>query len=203
MSQEPQPVGGPGLSEPAAQPALVRFTGTVDVDIADYDLHARLDETKALAREAMAHARQPGGILVAQYLDEVTELPGLIALGAFRQDELVGALVGWPTASRDWWPHHVRPALAATENQHWLRDAFELAELHVHPDLQGAGVGTELLDRVERRLDLRRIVLSTNALANDRAREFYRRRGFRVLTGPFRWLGLPHRILILGREMRS
>lgn len=174
----------------------------MDVDIADFDLRARLDETKALAREAMASARQPGGILVAQYLDEVTELPDLVALGAFRQDELVGALVGWPTASRAWWPHHVRPALAATGNQHWLDDAFELAELHVHPELQGAGVGTDLLGEAERRLDLPRIVLSTNALNNRRAREFYRRRGFRVLTGPFRWLGLPHRVLVLGRETR-
>lgn len=175
----------------------------MDVDIADFDLRARLDEAKALAREAMAHARQPGGILVAQYLDEVTELPGLVALGAFRQDELVGALLGWPTASRAWWPHHVRPALAATDNQHWLDGAFELAELHVHPDLQGAGVGTDLLAEAERRLDLPRIVLSTNALNNRRAREFYRRRGFRVLTGPFRWLGLPHRVLVLGRQLRG
>lgn len=175
----------------------------MDVDIADFDLRARLDETKALARGAMAHASQPGGILVAQYLDEVTELPGLLALGAFRQDELVGALVGWPTASREWWPHHVRPALAATENLHWLDGAFELAELHVHPDLQGAGLGSELIDQAERRLDLSRVVLSTNALNNRRAREFYRRRGFRVLTGPFRWLGLPHRVLVLGRRTRS
>lgn len=172
----------------------------MDVDIAPFDLGERLQETRTLARTAMTAADQPGGILIAKYLDEVTGLDGLLALGAFRQDELVGMLVGWPTTSRDWWPHHVRPALAATGNEHWLDGAFELAELHVHPDLQGSGIGTALVEQVQQRITHPRIVLSTNAIDNRKAREFYRRRGFRTLTGPFQWLGLPLRILVLGRE---
>lgn len=172
----------------------------MDVDIAPFDLGERLAESRTLARTAMTASNQPGGILIAKYLDEVTGLDGLLALGAFRQDELVGMLVGWPTASRSWWPRHVYPALSMTGNEHWLDDAFELAELHVHPDVQGLGVGTGLVEEAERRIDNPRIVLSTNALDNRRAREFYRRRGFRTLTGPFQWLGLPLRILVLGRE---
>jgi ribosomal protein S18 acetylase RimI-like enzyme len=173
----------------------------VDVDIAPFDLTARLDEARRLARTAMSAANQPGGILVAKYLDEVTDVAGLLALGAHRQDRLVGMLVGWPIANREWWRHHVRPALAATENLHWIDDAFELAELHVHPDLQGAGVGTALLEEAERRIDQQRIVLSTNAIDNWHAREFYRRRGFRTLTAPFRWLELDLRVFVLGREV--
>ncbi|GAB3298602.1 GNAT family N-acetyltransferase [Parasphingorhabdus pacifica] len=175
----------------------------MDVDIAPFDLGERLQDTRALARTAMTAADQPGGILIAKYLDEVTELDGLLALGAFQQGELAGMLVGWPTASREWWPHRVGPALAATENEHWLEDAFEVAELHVHPEAQACGVGTGLIDEAVRRIDNPRMVLSTNAIENRRAREFYRRRGFRTLTGPFQWLGLPLRILVLGRELRT
>lgn len=174
----------------------------VDVDIKPFDLGAHLGQARSIARTAMTDARQPGGLLIAKYLDEVTELAGLLALGAYQRDELVGVLVGWPTASRDWWPHQVRPALAMTENLHWLDDAFELAELHVHPDFQGIGVGTALLDEAERRVELPRIVLSTNAVGNLKAKAFYRRRGFRTLTAPFRWLGLDLRVLVLGRELR-
>jgi ribosomal protein S18 acetylase RimI-like enzyme len=174
----------------------------VDVEIAPFDLTARLAEARTLARTAMSAAGQPGGFLVAKYLQEVTDIPGLLPLGAHRQDELVGMLVGWPIANRDWWRERIRPALTVTENVHWLDDAFELAELHVHPDLQGNGIGSALLDNAERMIDQQRIVLSTNAIDNWRAREFYRRRGFRTLTPPFRWLGLDLRIFVLGREIR-
>lgn len=177
------------------------LTGHVDADIAPFDLGGRLGDTATLAQDAMAAAHQPGWALAAQYLHEITELPGLLALAARRQDRLLGILVGFPTASRDWWPDQVRPALAAAENLHWLDDAFELAELHVHPDMQGRGVGSELLNEAVRRIDQRRIVLSTNAIGNQPTRAFYRRQGFRTLTAPFQWLGLPLRVFVLGREL--
>jgi ribosomal protein S18 acetylase RimI-like enzyme len=173
----------------------------MDVDIAPFDLTARLDEAIGLARTAMSAAGQPGGILIGRYLEEVTEVPGLLALGALRQDTLVGMLVGWPVANRWWWRHHVQLALATTENLHWLEDAFELAEFHVHPAVQGLGIGTALLDTADGMIEQRRIVLSTNAIDNRPSREFYRRRGFRTLTPPFRWLGLDLRVYVLGREI--
>lgn len=179
----------------------VLFTPRVDFDIAPFDLTTHLDEARTLARLAMTAADQPGGLLIAKYLDEVTDLDGLLALGAFRDGALIGILIGWPVSSREWWPHHVRPALAATENLHWLDDAFEVAELHVHPEAQGRGIGTALLRTAEDRIDNPRMVLSTNAIDNTRTRAFYRRNGFRTLTGPFQWLGLPLRILVLGREL--
>lgn len=168
---------------------------------ATFNLSAHLDEARTLARLAMTDADQPGGLLIAKYLDEVTELDKLLSLGAYQHEQLIGIVIGWPVASREWWPHHVRPALAMTGNEHWLDNAFELAELHVHPNWQGTGVGTALLADAERRIENPRIVLSTNAVDNKRTREFYRRKGFRTLTGPYQWLGLPLRILVLGREL--
>lgn len=152
------------------------LTRVVDVDIAPFHLGERLDEVRELARTAMTAARQPGGILIAKYLTEVTEVSGLLALGAHADDALVGVLVGWPTASRRWWPDQVRPALRASDNEHWL-------------------------DEARRRIAQRRIVLSTNAINNKHARRFYRNRGFRVLTGPFQWRSVPIRIFVLGREV--
>lgn len=177
------------------------LTDQVDVDLAPFDLGERSWEAITLAQDAMAEADQPGWALAAQYLDDVVDLPGLVSLGAHQQDRLVGFLVGFPCASRDWWPRNVRPALDATGNAHWLDGAFELAELHVHPDVQGAGVGTALIESLPERTNLSHMVLSAN-VANRRAREFYRRRGFRALTGPFRWLGLDLRIMVMGREVR-
>lgn len=177
------------------------LTGDVDVDIAPFDLGARLRDTAALAQEAMAAAHQPAWALTTQYFGGLTETPDLLALGAHRQGRLLGILVGFPTASRDWWPNQVRPALAAAENLHWLDDAFELAELHTHPDVQGRGLGSALLNEAVRRIDQHRIVLSTGAVGNRPTRTFYRRHGFRTLTAPFQWLGMPLRVFVLGREL--
>lgn len=173
----------------------------MDADIAPFDLDARLRDTTALAREAMAAAHQPAWTLAGQHLGGVTELPGLLPLAAQQQNRLLGILIGFPTAGRDWWPNQVRPALAAAENLHWLDDAFELAELHVHPDVQGGGLGSALLNEAVRRIEQRRIVLSTNAIGNRPARAFYRKHGFRTLTAPFRWMDTPLRVFVLGREL--
>lgn len=173
----------------------------MDVDIAPFDLAARVDEARTLARTAMSAAGQPGGILIGKYLDEVTEVPGLLALGAHRQDSLMGMLVGWPVANRWWWRHHVRLALDDAGNLHWLDDAFELAEFHVHPAVQGLGIGTSLLDAADHMIEQSRIILSTNAIDNQPTQEFYRRRGFGMLTPPFRWLGLDLQVAVLGREI--
>ncbi|MDR7300940.1 GNAT family N-acetyltransferase [Haloactinomyces albus] len=177
------------------------LTGGVDVGIAPFDLGARLWDTATLAQDAMAAAQQPHWGLTARHFGGLTELPGLLTLAAHRQGRLFGVLVGFPTASRDWWPNQVRPALAAAENLHWLDDAFELAELHVHPDVQGCGLGSALLNEAVRRIDQGRIVLSTGAVGNLQARNFYRRHGFRTLTAPFQWQGMPLRVFVLGREL--
>lgn len=185
---------------------MVVLTGRVDddratIEIAPFDFAARLDEARTLARIAMSTAGQPGGILIGNYFDQVTEIPGLLALGAHSGDTLVGMILGWPVANRWWWRHHVQLALADADNLHWLEDAFELAEFHVHPAVQGRGIGTSLLHTADGLIEQRRIVLSTNATGNRPSQEFYRRRGFHTLTPPFRWLGLDLRIYVLGREI--
>lgn len=58
-------------------------------------------------------------------------------------------------------------------------DGAELNDLYVHPDMQGGGIGTALLDKAKE--------LSPGHLGlwtfqrNARARRFYERRGFRVV----------------------
>ena len=56
----------------------------------------------------------------------------------------------------------------------------ELHRLYVAPTLIGGGVGAALLDELHRRLPARSSYILMTAEANQRAVEFYRRRGFTV-----------------------
>ncbi|ASO22133.1 ribosomal protein S18 acetylase RimI-like enzyme [Actinoalloteichus hoggarensis] len=160
----------------------------------------RLGETAPavidLARRAQAAVGQPGADRAAGHLAGLEPVPDLVALGAYQRDRLVGALVGWPCGARPLWAALVRPALAATGHAAWLTGSFEVAELHVEPEFHGTGVGTMLLRSLGERIEQDRLVLQAD-VTNRRAREFYRRRGFRVLTGPFQTVNR-RRALVLG-----
>ena len=72
-----------------------------------------------------------------------------------------------PTATRavpgQWWYEEVRRGLRGTaaEARGWLRDYFELTELHVRPDAQGSGLGEGLLRSLLDGVQEGRVLLST------------------------------------------
>jgi ribosomal protein S18 acetylase RimI-like enzyme len=70
----------------------------------------------------------------------------------------------------------------------WLTDSFEVAELHVLPVFQGAGIGRRLLLRLTAGRPERTAVLSTQD-AESRARRLYRSVGFTDLLTGFRFSG--------------
>ncbi|APU16934.1 MULTISPECIES: GNAT family N-acetyltransferase [Actinoalloteichus] len=164
----------------------------VEVIRLDETVHAVID----LARRAQAAVGQPGADRAAGHLAGLEPVPGLLTMGAHQQDRLVGVLVGWPCGARPLWAALVQPALAAAGHTSWLTGSFEVAELHVEPEFHGTGVGTMLLRSLGERIEQDRLVLQAD-VTNRRAREFYRRRGFRVLTGPFRTVNR-RRALVLG-----
>ncbi|WP_016698633.1 GNAT family N-acetyltransferase [Actinoalloteichus spitiensis] len=178
---------------------MISPVGRPPARIEPVDLASQVDEVVGLARRAMAAADQPFAEHTANYLPRVVDLPGLLALGVRERSRLVAVAVGWPCGHHPSWPAMVGPALLATGNLHWLEGSFELAELQVSPEHHGQGLGTALLRAVEESTALDRIVLQAN-VANRRAREFYRRRGFRVLSGPYQWLRRP-RFLVLGARL--
>ncbi|HUN33090.1 MAG TPA: GNAT family N-acetyltransferase [Trebonia sp.] len=104
---------------------------------------------------------------------------------------LAGFIYGFHGQAGQWWHDTVagaltvkHPPLAAT----WLANSFEVAELHVLPDYQGAGIGRRLLLTLTAGRPERTAVLSTQD-SESRARRLYRGVGFSDLLTGFRFSG--------------
>jgi ribosomal protein S18 acetylase RimI-like enzyme len=133
---------------------------------------------------------------------------GFVAAGAFegpepRPDEpspLVGFGYGYRGAPGQWWHDIVARAIGRKETERWLRDGFELAELHVLPEHQGNGLGRALLTDVLSRTDASHAVLSTPDIESP-ARMLYRSHGFIDLCCAFRFPGSPESYAIMGVDL--
>src|SRR5262249_25466600 len=72
---------------------------------------------------------------------------GFRAFGAFNlRRRLVGFSYGYSSQPGLWWREQVAAPLSDAQRQEWFSDAFELAELHVHPSAQGQHLGSRLHD---------------------------------------------------------
>jgi ribosomal protein S18 acetylase RimI-like enzyme len=115
--------------------------------------------------------------------------PGFRALAVIDggSGEPVGFGYGFHGAAGQWWHDTVDRALAAAHGEQaaaaWLEDSFEVAELHVTPEYQGRGIGTDVLHRLVSERSERTALLSTPD-TESRARRLYRSSGFTdLLTG--------------------
>ena len=88
------------------------------------------------------------------YAIQHTDRPGFRAVGAFAAtgagggeaaEQLVGFGYGYLIAPGQWWHDQVRAALDRRTAKTWLPGAFEVCELHVHPEHQSRGLGRQLL----------------------------------------------------------
>ena len=133
---------------------------------------------------------------------------GFVATGAFDDIEeaseppgtLVGFGYGYRGAPGQWWHDIVASALGRKDTKRWLHNGFELAELHVHPDFQGVGLGRGLLTDVLSRADAQHAVLSTPD-SESPARLLYRSYGFTDLCCGFRFPGSPEAYAIMGVDL--
>ncbi len=82
----------------------------------------------------------------------------------------------------------------------WLRDAFEVCELHVRPGLQGTGLGRDVLLTLLSGTEAATAVLTTPDLET-RARRFYRAGGWVDLVRDLRFPGDPRAFAVLGLEL--
>jgi GNAT superfamily N-acetyltransferase len=94
---------------------------------------------------------------------------------------------GFHGANGQWWHDLVRAALIRLGGQElaqaWLSDSFEVAEVHVHPDYQGRGIGSRMVPALLHPRLERTALLSTQD-ADTPARRLYRGLGFGdLLTG--------------------
>ena len=135
---------------------------------------------------------------------------GFRCLTAVDDGVVAGFCYGFHGESGQWWHDMVASALASRsgagysgpapdspEAAAWLEDSFEVAELHVLPPYQGAGIGRSLLLSVTDDRDERTAVLST-ADAQTPARRLYRGVGFIDLLTGFRFSGAEPPYAVMG-----
>jgi GNAT superfamily N-acetyltransferase len=153
----------------------------------------------------MAMQRSPE--IVVQRRDIIsghTSYPGFVASGAFEDaaatSVLVGFGYGYLGASGQWWHDVVAAALGRAAARRWLREGFELAELHVLPTHQGNGLGRAMLSDVLSRADARHAVLSTPDVESP-ARALYRSEGFEDLLCGFFFPGSSEAYAIMGADL--
>ncbi|TNL99408.1 GNAT family N-acetyltransferase [Corynebacterium tapiri] len=154
-------------------------------------MHLRPDEflllTPELVKIHLAAMDYPPGIfdsrLRAWRSDRLK--PGFHAVVATHDSEVLGVAYGFLGDPAYWWDRQLRHALrglpSASQPKIDLNEGyFEVAEIHVHPDYQGAGIGrrliTALLDGAPAHLAL----LSTPEVAGEHNAAFglYRSLGF-------------------------
>ncbi|NUW31321.1 GNAT family N-acetyltransferase [Nonomuraea sp. SMC257] len=118
--------------------------------------------------------------------------------------KVVGFAYGFHGAPGQWWHDVVYRALEDRSGPRvadaWLGDAFELAEIHVHPDHQGKGIGRAMITTLCAGRAERSAVLSTHDRPTA-ARHLYRSMGFTDLLSRFVFPGGHEEYAIAGRPL--
>ena len=85
-----------------------------------------------------------------------------------------------------WWREQVAAPLSPADREEWFSDAFEFAELHVHPSGQGQHLGSQLHDLLVAS-HAHRTALLTVMHRSARARQLYTSRGWQPLIDELRF----------------
>ena len=126
--------------------------------------------------------------------------PGLRAVIASCDDGLVAFSYGYHGERGQWWHDAVSHGLSHAEADHWLSNAFEVAEVHVLPAWQGRGIGRRVLTMLLDGVTESTVVLS--AIDDETpARHLYRSLGFRDLKTAFRFPGSSERYAVMARPL--
>ncbi len=126
---------------------------------------------------------------------------GFACRAAVRGDgALIGFGYGYTTVPGQWWHDLVRRAIRTEQAAEWLDDAFELSEIHVLPQQQGAGIGRRLLTELAACIPHRSILLSTPD-ADTRAFRLYRSFGFVDLARDHLFPGDTRPFAVLGAHL--
>jgi ribosomal protein S18 acetylase RimI-like enzyme len=182
-------VSAPSADRPAAVIGLI-----------DPDSFARL---VGAAADIYGAAMNRAADLVAQRRDIMAghvDRNGFVAAAAMDGEQLAGFGYGYRGRPGEWWHDVVAAALGREPAREWLSDAIELAELHVDPSYQGAGLGRQLLDTVLGAAQGRTAVLSTHD-RETAARALYRSVGFVDLLRDFRFPGSTEVYAVLGLQL--
>ena len=153
------------------------------------ELSGRLrDQALWVFSGALEFPRRSGRVLsFADTLRRHGTYAGFLAFGAFNvRNRLVGFSYGYTSQPGLWWREQIAAPLSPAQQREWLADAFELAELHVHPAAQGNRLGSTLHDRLIGMQPHRTALLSVMH-RSARARQLYFSRGWVVLLEDLRF----------------
>jgi ribosomal protein S18 acetylase RimI-like enzyme len=170
------------------------------VELPDQWLREHMHEALAIYGAAMGY---DSSVVAGRYGYAIqhTERPGFRAVGAFTDtgdgEQLVGFGYGYLVAPGQWWHDQVRAALDRRTAKKWLPGAFEVCELHVHPDHQSHGLGRQLLRALVAGLPYPAALLSTPD-ADTKAFRLYRAEGFADLARAYYFPGDARPFAILG-----
>jgi ribosomal protein S18 acetylase RimI-like enzyme len=148
-------------------------------------------------------------VVAGRYAVQHTERPGFRAVGAFAEpqegeqpagEQLIGFGYGYLVAPGQWWHDQVRAALDRRTAKRWLPGAFEVCELHVHPDHQSRGVGRQLLHALVEGLPHPTALLSTPD-TDTKAFRLYHADGFVDLARGYHFPGDARPFAILGARL--
>lgn len=134
--------------------------------------------------------------------------PGFTAVIAESEAGPVGVAYGFLGHSDTWWDKQLQRGFAlaggpTAEQVAMLRNYFELAEIHVHPSMQGKGLGRHLLDALAWNLPASNILLSTPEVPGEANGAFglYRSAGFFDVLRNYYYPGDPRPFAILGARL--
>ncbi|GGP07872.1 GNAT family N-acetyltransferase [Nonomuraea glycinis] len=120
------------------------------------------------------------------------------------EPRIVGFAYGFRGAPGQWWHDVVHRELTDRAGREvadaWLGHAFELAEIHVHPDYQGKGIGRAMIRTLCAGRRERSAVLSTHDRPTA-ARHLYASLGFTDLLSRYVFPGGYEEYAIVGRPL--
>lgn len=194
------------------------------VDLPPTDMERRLGDALGVYFEAMRsprvterqraamwleHLRRPGWQAVAAVeADESAQVDGATPDPRLRDAPLVGVAYGYPGAPGQWWQQQVLIGLQRGGSPpemiaRLMSSYFELTELHIHPRVQGQGLGEALARRLLAGRGEKNVLLSTPETdgAPNRAWRLYRRLGFTDVLRGYHFTGDPRAFAVLGRAL--
>ncbi|MDR3657551.1 MAG: GNAT family N-acetyltransferase [Mycobacterium sp.] len=193
------------------------------IDLPPNDMERRLSDALGVYVDAMRYPRGTESQRAAMWLEHIRRR-GWQGVGVVEADvaegqdapsaaelsdaPLLGVAYGYPGAPGQWWQQQVvlglqRGGLPPQEIAGLINSYFELTELHIHPRVQGRGLGEALARRLLARRTEENVLLSTPETDGEpnRAWRLYRRLGFTDIIRRYHFAGDPRAFAILGRAL--
>jgi ribosomal protein S18 acetylase RimI-like enzyme len=193
------------------------------IDLPPNDMQRRLGDALGVYVDAMRYPRGTESQRAGMWLEHIRRR-GWQGVGVVEADfadgrgapsaaelsgaPLLGVAYGYQGAPGQWWQEQVvlglqRGGLPPQEIARLMSSYFELTELHIHPRVQGRGLGEALVRRLLARRTEENVLLSTPETNGEpnRAWRLYRRLGFTDIIRRYRFAGDPRAFAILGRAL--